>query len=164
MQRAIDEQEEHFDTLGLDLGHSYEVGALVPDGSPAVTGENIVSDYVPSTRPGCRLPHAWLEKGAERISTLDLIDRRAPVLLTGAAGAAWCDAAEGLGISATTIGDHSTVRDSEGTWAALRAIADDGALLVRPDGHVGWRAMGPSEDAPAELRSALERILPPDDD
>ncbi len=163
VQRAIDEQVEHFNTLGLDLGHSYEVGALIPDGSPAPTPENVVSDYLPCTRPGARLPHAWVHNGEKLISTLDLIDLTAPILLTGDSGTAWCDAAEGLGISATMIGDQSPVRDPEGAWAAVRSIADDGALLVRPDGHVGWRAIGPSKDATADLRAALEQILPPVD-
>ena len=74
VQRAIDEQVEHFDTLGLDLGHGYETGALVPDGSPAPAPKSLVSDYVPTTRPGARLPHAWVHNGEKLISTLDLID------------------------------------------------------------------------------------------
>jgi 2,4-dichlorophenol 6-monooxygenase len=163
VQAAIDNQVEHFDTFGLDFGYSYEHGAIVSDGTTHQEPANIVTDYVPCTRPGSRLPHAWVQKGEAQISTLDLIDRRVPTLLTGEGGTAWRDAAEALSIPVTMIGDHTAVRDPEGAWAAVREIADNGALLVRPDGHVGWRAMGPSADAATELRSALERILPPGD-
>jgi hypothetical protein len=40
----------------------------------------------------------------------------------------------------------------------LYEIGDDGAVLVRPDGHVGWRLRSgkPSE---ATLRDAVMRIL-----
>ena len=30
-------------------------------------------DYVPSARPGGRAPHVWLERGGERLSTIDLV-------------------------------------------------------------------------------------------
>jgi len=163
VQAAIDNQVEHFDTFGLDFGYSYARGAIVPDGTTHHEPANIVTDYVPCTRPGSRLPHAWVHKGGALISTLDLIDRRVPTLLTGDGGAAWRDAAEGLGIPVTMIGAYGAVQDPEGAWAAVREIADNGALLVRPDGHVGWRAMEPSADATTELRSALERILPTGD-
>lgn len=161
VQEAIDHQEEHFDTTGLDFGYAYEQGALAPDGTPRHVPGNPVMDYVSSTRPGSRLPHAWVERGGARISTLDLIERRSPILLTGAKGTPWCEAAEALGVFATRIGRDAEVQDPDGAWAAVREIADDGAILVRPDGHVGWRSAGPVEDARAALTDALERIVPP---
>ena len=63
VQGAIEAQRDHFDTKGLDFGQSYESGALVSDGSGPLEVENRVRDYVPNTRPGARLPHAWLEQG-----------------------------------------------------------------------------------------------------
>src|SRR2546426_12165596 len=48
---AIQNQQEHFDMFGLQLGFSYEAGALVPDGSERRTAANPVRDFVPTTRP-----------------------------------------------------------------------------------------------------------------
>jgi 2,4-dichlorophenol 6-monooxygenase len=38
-------------------------------------------------------------------------------------------------------------------------VSADGAILVRPDQHVGWRAVGRSDKAQATLAAALTRIL-----
>ena len=45
-------------------------------------------------QPGSRLPHFWLQRGGQRISTIDLTGRY--LLLAGTDGAAWMDAAEAL--------------------------------------------------------------------
>lgn len=42
---------------GLDVGQSYEAGALIADGSPKPARAKPVQDYVASGRPGARLPH-----------------------------------------------------------------------------------------------------------
>ncbi|WP_435825397.1 hypothetical protein [Mycobacterium simiae] len=34
---------------------------------------------------------------------------------------------------------RGTERDADGCWVTATALAADGALLVRPDGFVGWR-------------------------
>jgi 2,4-dichlorophenol 6-monooxygenase len=37
-------------------------------------------------------------------------------------------------------------------------LVDDGALLVRPDQHIGWRASGPSDDPVGAVRTALSAL------
>ena len=159
VQRAIDEQEEHFDTHGLDLGHIYETGALDPNESPAPVPKNFVSDYVPTTRPGARMPHAWLTRGNALVSSLDLVDSREPVLLTGAGGKHWVEAAHNLKLPAFIIGDGGEVGDPNAAWASVREVPDDGALLVRPDGHIAWRAREIPADPDGDLKTALDRIF-----
>ncbi len=160
VQREIDEQVEHFDTLGLDLGHNYHTGALVPDGSPAPPApESLVSDYLPTTRPGARLPHAWLTRGDALVSSLDLVDPRDPVLLTGPGGTRWLEAAREAKLQAFMIGDGGEIGDPNAAWASVREILDDGALIVRPDGHVAWRARDIADDPDAHLKVALDRIF-----
>jgi hypothetical protein len=44
-------------------------------------------------------------------------------------------------------------------FAELYGVGSSGAVLVRPDGFVAWRAAGPAGDAAAELRGALSRAL-----
>jgi putative polyketide hydroxylase len=43
--------------------------------------------------------------------------------------------------------------------AAAHGIGSGGALLVRPDGFVAWRSIGPSPDPTTELRGVLRAIL-----
>ena len=64
---AIDEQAEHFDMLGLQLGYIYEEGALVPEGSPPPLG--VAARVRPDGTPGARLPHAWID--VERKPSID---------------------------------------------------------------------------------------------
>ena len=51
-----------------------------------------------------------------------------------------------------------TVVDPEDRWHALYGVAD-GAVLVRPDGHVAWRSAGAVDDPAATLRAVLHRTL-----
>jgi 2,4-dichlorophenol 6-monooxygenase len=149
---AIANQAEHFDMLGLQLGFSYEAGALTPDGTPAPAPANPVRELVPSARPGARLPHAWV---GER-STLDLITYDCSTLITGPAGAAWAAAAatiEGPPLRHLALG-----RDVDPGWAEALAIDAGGALLIRPDQHVAWRSRGAVADPAANLRAALATI------
>ena len=98
----------------------------------------------PSGRPGTRAPHVELDEG----STLDLVGRDFVVLT---ASDAWCRAAEGASLAAHRI-ETPEFRDAYGTGA-------EGAVLVRPDGFIAWRARGPDDRGERELSSALARIL-----
>lgn len=88
-------------------------------------------NYRPSTRPGCRAPHVWLEDGR---STLDLFGR-GYVLMAESAG---FDDAERLAHAAKNHGVPMTVH----TMSAPQLIQayQKSYVLVRPDGHVAWRA------------------------
>ena len=74
---------------------------------------NPVTDYVPTGRPGARAPHVWLERDGVRLSTLDLFGDRF-VLLAGAGGTSWRDAASpgarelAVPIAAFTVGTAVT--------------------------------------------------------
>jgi len=156
---AIARQAEHFDMLGLQLGYAYAAGALLSDGEPPPACANPVRDFVPSSRPGARLPHGWLMVDGARCSSLDLIDLARPTLLVGAAGGAWLDAAQALqpALACRRIG--GAVADPDGWWAAVAGMTPGGALLVRPDQHVAFRCRAAAADAPAELRRALAAAL-----
>ena len=95
------------------------------------------------------------------MSTLDLFGS-AFTLLAGPDGAAWCTGAAevardlGVPIDCYRI-DGPGLRDLGGFTAAYE-IAEDGAALVRPDGHVAWR----SRSAPVtgiELEDAFKQLL-----
>ncbi|MFD4504841.1 hypothetical protein [Streptomyces sp. NPDC058457] len=60
----------------------------------------------------------------------------------------------------TFVGDDN-FRDAYGDWSRVSEIAEDGVLLVRPDGHVAWRrATAPetTQSAQDELLGALRRV------
>jgi hypothetical protein len=109
--------------------------------------------------PGSRIPHYWLERRGERISTIDLTGRW--LLLAGPEGGQWLEAARtaagDLPMDAWRVGGELT--DSAGGFGSSVGISKDGAVLVRPDGFVAWRAEHALPDAKAELHQALERVL-----
>jgi putative polyketide hydroxylase len=137
---------------------SNEPAPMNADDAQLVDGEEL------SGEPGTRLPHAWVERDGERVSTLDLHGSGFR-LFTGAAGAPWVSAAGsvcttmGIPIDVFRIGPTEKIRDLDGRWAQLTGLAPDAALLVRPDDFVGWRAdtlPGSPED---ELRAVMCQIL-----
>ena len=157
---AIQNQEEHFDMFGLQLGFSYETGAVVADGSEKPTAANPVRDFVPTTRPGSRVPHAWVERAGERLSVLDLLPYDRFTVLAGPDGAAWAEATAGireLPMQCLIAGRDFT--DPEGHWASVCEITASGALLVRPDQHVAWRTRSAPVDPAVALASAVRTVL-----
>ncbi|GAA4558835.1 FAD-dependent monooxygenase [Pseudonocardia xishanensis] len=162
---VIETQRMEFQAHDLEIGFRYDEGALVPDGTQPPPTDPMGTIYHPTTRPGHRLPHAWLERGGERVSTHDLVDRDGFVLLTDAAGQAWVAAAEaaaekfGVTISTAVIGDGGDLADADGTWARLREVSDGGAVLIRPDNHVAYRATEPVADAHEALTRTVGSLL-----
>jgi hypothetical protein len=63
--------------------------------------------------------------------------------LAGRDGGAWCtapaDAAGDVGVPVDAYRIGSAGLDDGGRFAEAYGLADDGAVLVRPDGHVAWR-------------------------
>jgi putative polyketide hydroxylase len=141
---------EYLNEQGMIFGASYASSAIVSDGTPPVPVANPVTDYLPSARPGGRAPHAWLQRNGAQVSTIDLFGREF-VLLTSARGAAWSKAARPLGITAHDIGDEQ--------WAKSYGVDKAGAVLVRPDGYVGWRSASMAADPAAALELAMANIL-----
>ena len=127
----------------------------MPDGTPPVPVANPVTDYVPSARPGGRAPHVWLQQRRRaQVSTIDLFGKGF-VLLTGAKGAAWGDAARGP----ASAGHGPPALASADEWARTYGVDENGAVLVRPDGYVGWRSATAAKDPAAALGAAMAGIL-----
>lgn len=154
--------------FNIELGYLYHSPAIVPE------GEAKIHDDPRETfaRTGSRAPHLWLERGGAgwleqsggKVSTLDLFGR-AFVLLAGPDGAAWCEAAAkaakafpGLELEAHQVGGP-VLRDPGGRFAQAYGITPAGAVLVRPDGFVAWRAREASSGAEGALTTALRTAL-----
>lgn len=95
----------------------------------AAENEDAVN-YRPTTRPGCRAPHAWLADGR---STLDLFGKAFVLVVCGVA----IDA-EPLKRAAQRRGMPLDV--AELSESAVHTLYERKFVLVRPDGHVAWRA------------------------
>jgi 2-polyprenyl-6-methoxyphenol hydroxylase-like FAD-dependent oxidoreductase len=152
---AIPGQIEHFVSTGLQFGYLH-AGPLTAQEQTARPAEDIV-DYVPTTYPGARLPHAVLSKGGRRVSTHDLLDPNTLSLFTFDA-AAWTpvvEALEGLGPGVSLVDLDVSVDIDRDALVTLFQVGDRGAVLVRPDGHVAWRTTSPAHDA----RTALADFL-----
>jgi putative polyketide hydroxylase len=106
-------------------------------------------------RPGTRAPHVWLDRHGEKISTLDLLGRNF-VLLAGPAGGMWRECA-GAGVDVLQIGVDG-IADPENAFPAAYGMTPSGAVLVRPDGYVGWRWESSVEAPVPAVSSALARL------
>ncbi|WP_030843573.1 FAD-dependent oxidoreductase [Streptomyces sp. NRRL S-475] len=165
LREAIAFKVYEFNAHGVDLNQRYDAGssaAIVPDGTsdPGFARDPELY-HQPSSRPGARLPHAWITSGTRTLSTLDTVGRGRFTLLTGIGGEAWVRAAEEqeVEIATVVIGPGQQYEDPYGDWARLREIPDAGALLVRPDGFVAFRHASVGTDAGELLADALRRIL-----
>ncbi|KIW58047.1 hypothetical protein PV05_02597 [Exophiala xenobiotica] len=150
-----------------EIGFHYEEGVLIPDGTPAPSRDPMGIAYIPTTRPGHRLPHAWLNDRGKRLSTHDLGSVGNFILLVGSDGKEWCEAATRLAkeskipVEAWRIAAGGDVGDPTRTWSKLSEIGTDGALLVRPDRYVACRFKAATTDPYRALSEAFETLLNP---
>jgi hypothetical protein len=125
---AFDLHVQQFACAGLNYGYAYRASPIIEyDGEapPPYT----MRDYIPSTVPGCRTPHLWLEDGRS------LYDAMGPgyTLLRFDSSVevdALMDAAAGRGVPLTLL----DVKPRDGQAPYTHAL-----LLSRPDAHVAWR-------------------------
>src|SRR5262249_48212790 len=117
-------------------------------------------DYPPTTRPSAPLPHFWVERNGIPNSLQGAIEREGLTLLTHVAGKQpWCLALASLEpksrmpIRCLAIGPQrgADLLDVQGAWPSLSEVELPGAVLVRPDGHVAWRAQSRADTPAAQL-------------
>ncbi|MEV7188733.1 FAD-dependent monooxygenase [Kitasatospora sp. NPDC093102] len=141
--------ERYFAQLGLVLGVTYRSDAVLADDSTPPEPSGTGTDYVPTAEPGRRMPHLWL---APDRSTLDAFGEwftlltPDPTRWEGQATAPWPLHIEAL------PGEHTD----------LCGLRPHGALLIRPDGHVGarWRDRPPSDTALHHALTTITRSTP----
>ena len=157
----LDEEASMFSLL---IGYQYRSAAVVSDlPAPADPDGALLVDELHG-QPGTRVPHVWVQHDGRRVSTLDLLGHDF-TLLTGDDGATWVKAAAaasaalGVPIGLYQIGPAGDVLDPDGEWAQVTGLPPDGALLVRPDDFVGWRADRLPVDPERELHRTLSAIL-----
>lgn len=154
---------------GVEFNQRYSSCAIVPDGSPPEEFKRDPEMYAQhTTRPGAKLPHAWVTHREQKVSTLDLGGRGEFSIYTGIGGAEWLKAAESLSakrrvtLRPVVIGPGQEYEDPFFTWTEIKEISESGVLLIRPDLYVAYRhAAAPSsaEEAHRLLAAALDSVL-----
>ncbi|MDX8534531.1 FAD-dependent monooxygenase [Mesorhizobium sp. VK25A] len=146
------------DDYDVVFGQRYDSGALVPEAARNRPFEPVAEL---AGVPGSRAPHLILEREGKKLSTLDLFGSDF-VLLAG--DARWRAAADrlredgGVPLSCHVLGSSGDLDASGGGWSRAYGVGDGGAVLVRPDGFVAWRAPGAETDFEGRLVQALDEI------
>jgi 2-polyprenyl-6-methoxyphenol hydroxylase-like FAD-dependent oxidoreductase len=119
-----------FRTSGLQIGYRYETSPIcVPDGTPPDRDDP--ENFVPSARPGSRAPHAWLGDGR---STLDLYGRGLVLLRLGT------DSPDVSAIESEAAARRVPLQTITVMQPHVMQLYQHRLVMVRPDGHVAWRA------------------------
>jgi 2-polyprenyl-6-methoxyphenol hydroxylase-like FAD-dependent oxidoreductase len=131
------EQPKSNEMIGAELGYRYVNSPVVCDvpGGP----EHLFRRYEPTTWPGARLPHAWLDDGT---AVQDRLPYEGFTLLR-------------LGRTQADTSALENALRATGAPLAVLDLPDDAPrqvyrcdlLLLRPDLHVVWRGNRPPEDA-----------------
>jgi 2,4-dichlorophenol 6-monooxygenase len=166
LREAIELSNYQFNAHGIELGYVYHSDVITAEPTPAPEPErDPVLYYTPTTRPGARVPHARLERDHQPLSSLDLVDPLGFTLFTGVGGHTWQTSAEQIAtrvclpVTVQVIGERGGLYDPYRDWATRCEVDTTGCVLVRPDGHVVWRAPTATPDGPQQLSDAIDRAL-----
>ncbi|GIN59942.1 FAD-dependent oxidoreductase [Lederbergia ruris] len=163
---TLSQQREHegsdgitVSTLHVNMGYRYQDGAFVPEAD----GKNLPIVQSPELwtgQPGTRAAHVVLERDGNSISSLDLFGSRF-VLLVGSDGQNWVEAAKHVKdtlrfpIDIYQVDGHNADFNNPGNdFLDAYGITSTGAIIVRPDGYIGWRKPDTEEN-----KEEMEKVL-----
>ena len=155
------------DLISINAGYRYSAGDFVPE----LGEEHLLLAQRPEQwtgQPGTHARRIVLERQGEQISIVDLFGSHF-VLLVGAEGQLWKEAAKHvqeelhLPLEVYQIGgEGGDFVDVENMFCEAYGITASGAVIVRPDGFIGWRsrtAKETAQDAEEALTGALSTLL-----
>ncbi|MFJ8524336.1 FAD-dependent oxidoreductase [Bacillus cereus] len=157
--RAANREEEssnNMDGLAVTVGYQYCSKAIIDDSANSHRMD--IVDL--SGRPGTRAPHFFGMYEGEKISILDLFGNNF-VLLTEIENSSWAEAVFdvssklGINIKVYSVGLRGDFITQENIFRELYGIENEGVVLIRPDGFIGWR----SEKGTANLRIMLNEVM-----
>jgi 2-polyprenyl-6-methoxyphenol hydroxylase-like FAD-dependent oxidoreductase len=139
---------EEFASIGVQLGARYDDSPVVcPDGAPP---KDDLTNYVPSSVPGGRAPHVWMDGGRGNGSSLfDRLGVGFTLLRLGPRapdGASLLQAAKARGVPLTVL----DVPDAE-----ARDLYACDLCLIRADQHVAWRG----DVGPSDAQKVIDRVV-----
>ncbi|MBK5471731.1 MULTISPECIES: FAD-dependent oxidoreductase [Bacillus] len=140
--RAANREEgslNNIDGLAVTVGYQYCSEAIIDN---SVTPHRMDSIEL-NGRPGTRAPHLWGTYEGKEVSILDLFGNSF-VLLTRVENSSWAEAAHtvsaklGINIKGYRVGLSGDFIAPEDIFSKLYGIENGGAVLIRPDGFIGW--------------------------
>ena len=149
LAQAAAEERWQADLPGIERGYRYTGSPVIApaEGTPGGSGPDPAGyRYAPTTWPGARLPHIWLDDGNPLHDMLG--DCYTLLLLPVSASASALEYARELALAFLGLGAPLDV--VEVTSATAQAVyAGHQLILVRPDLHVAWRSGDSRPDAAA---------------
>jgi 2-polyprenyl-6-methoxyphenol hydroxylase-like FAD-dependent oxidoreductase len=139
-EEIVAAKTREFVSIGAQLGYVYRSSpVVVHDGQPAA--ESTFGSYVPSSAPGARAPHVWLDDGR---SLYDMFGRGFTLLKIGndddSSTLESCALERGMPLSILRV-DHPQ----------LPTLYEARLALIRPDQHTAWRGNSLPDDVGALL-------------
>ena len=138
-KRAYDLNVQQYCCGGLNFGYYYDKSPIIAydEGTPPTYG---MADFTPSTVPGCRVPHIWLNDGRSLYDALgpDYTLLRFDIAI---------DVSDLMSEAARA---RVPIKLLDVTSSESAGIYDRSLVLARPDQHVAWRGHLPPKD-PREL-------------
>jgi len=149
------------DDLSMEIGYRYHSPAIIAE---AGSGSALYEDpRHPGGTPGTRAPHVVLHRAGKPMSTFDLFTRNFCVL-AAPDGGAWCAAARAaaaalrLPLDCHHV-DRGDIADPENRFVATYGLSRSGAVIVRPDGFIAWRAKDATGASTETMAKALSTLL-----
>lgn len=139
-----------FECPGFQLGYVYRDSPVGCRDTLTAEPEEMLVDYRPTSWPGARLPHVWVDEG---VSVYDLLGPFFTLLRVrsgsvGLGGGALVEAAAGSGVPLVVVDvDGARVGDA---WEGMALV------LVRPDQHIAWRSV--TEPTSEEALRVINRV------
>ena len=148
----------------VELGSVYRSSAVLDPSGESVDPDReaaTVHPREPLTDVGARAPHLTLDQGGSPVPVHDLFTDSF-VLLAGAEGQRWVDAANAIAderhlpLQAFRVGEGGDLSSPGNAFEIAYGLDSSGAVIVRPDGIVAWRS---SEQDNADAEQSVERAL-----
>lgn len=161
-ERGTEGMQPLVDDLSMEIGYLYRSHAIAVE--PGDDGALYENPRRANGRPGSRAPHMMLERSGKPVSVLDLAERNL-VLLAGPAGDAWCELAHdaardfGVALDVHRLDRTGAVADPAGCFVERYGITPSGAVLLRPDGFIAWRAVSAESASRQAIEAALSMVL-----
>ncbi|PDZ43993.1 FAD-binding monooxygenase [Bacillus wiedmannii] len=161
--RAASREEgslNNMDGLAVTVGYHYCSEAIVDDSATPHRMDIVELNG----RPGTRAPHFCGTYDGKEISILDLLGNDF-VLLIGAENHAWAECAQdfssklGINIKVYRVGGNGDFIAQENVFRELYGIENEGVILIRPDGFIGWRSEKTVVNPAVMLEEVMSNLL-----
>ncbi|HDR6309946.1 TPA: FAD-dependent monooxygenase [Bacillus cereus] len=148
------------DGLAITVGYQYCSKAIIDDS--ATPHRMDIIDL--NGRPGTRAPHFFGMYEGEKASILDLFGNNF-VLLIGVDNSSWAEAVYdvssklGININVYRVGLSGDFIAQENVFRELYGIENEGVVLIRPDGFIGWRSEKEAVNPDVKLEEVMNKLL-----